>query len=67
MVALEVRIPKFRPIRTSCGLSGFAAFFDDLHGHYDAFEWRDPLDRKERTVRVYDLRTRVEGRPAKVV
>ena len=62
LVALEVGFRNFDQIARRIAYPSFAAFFDDLHAHYDAYEWRDPMNRKERTTRVYDLRTRVEGR-----
>ncbi len=61
-VALEVGFRNFDQIARRTAYPTFAAFFDDLHAHYDAYEWRDPSNRKERTTRVYDLRKRVEGR-----
>ena len=45
----------------------FSAFYDDLRGHYDCYEFGPEGDPDLPTVRIYDLRERVETRTPRVI
>jgi hypothetical protein len=65
LVSSELTYNNYEKPRKRERFPGRAAFYDDLKAHYDCWQW-SPAEGGATgpTIRVYDLRTRVRGKPA---